>query len=131
MNMKKYLASLFSSAVLLPALVFAQTGPGPATQTGGATTPPSAQINSLQGVLNLVCLGFDYAFWFLIALAVVFGIIAAFKYLTGSGNPESVKSANSTLLYAAIAVAVALLARGIPLIVASFFTTSGGTLTSC
>lgn len=106
------------------------TGPGPATQPSGGTTPPSAGLTSVQSVLNYVCVAFDWAFWFLIALAVLFGIIAAFKYLTAGGNPENVKAGNNTLLYAAIAVAVALLARGIPLIVASFFA-ANGSLQSC
>lgn len=124
---------IYSFLVLLPLspiVVFAQGAPGPAQQTDGGTTPPSAQIYSLSTVLNFFCLVFDWAFWFLIALAVIFGVIAAFRYLTGSGSPESVKAANSTLLYAAIAVAVALLARGIPLIVGSFFGAGQG-LSSC
>jgi hypothetical protein len=109
--------------LLLPVLVFA-AGPQPASQ-GNNTAPPSAGILSVQGVLNFMCTLFDWAFYFLIALAVVFGIVAAFKYLTSSGEAEKVKSAGSTLLYAAIAVAVALLARGVPLIVGSFLGASG------
>jgi len=124
--------------ILLPAsaLAFAApggggSGPGAAQQPSGGTTPPSAGISSVQGILNYVCIGFDYAFWFLIALAVVFGVIAAFRYLTAAGEAEKVKKANSTLLYAAIAIAVALLARGIPLIVGSFFSADSSSLTSC
>jgi len=129
--MKKIYSFLITSPVLafLPQ-TGGGSGAGPAQQPNGAgTPPPSAGISSVQGVLNYICLAFDYAFWFLIALAVLFGIIAAFRYLNAGGNPESVKTANNTLLYAAIAVAVALLARAIPLIVGSFFGASG--LQSC
>jgi uncharacterized membrane protein len=105
------------------------TGAGPAQQPSGNTAPPSAGITSVQSVLNSLCVVFDYAFWFLIALAVVFGVVAAFRYLTSAGEPEKVKKATSTILYAAIAIGVALLARAIPLIVASFFGASS--LTSC
>ncbi len=104
-------------------------GPGPAYQTNPGATPPSAGIYTLQDVMNLICIAFDYAFWFLMALAVIFGIIAAFGYLTAAGEAEKVKKANDRLLYAAIAIAVALLARAIPSIVASFFTL--GALPSC
>jgi hypothetical protein len=126
---------IYSFLVTAPVLAFAYqgsggTGPGAAQQPTGGSTPPQAQISNVQSILNYVCIVFDYAFWFLIALALLFVIIAAFRYLTGSGSPESVKSANSTLLYAAIAIAVALLARGIPLIIGSFLNASGD-LTSC
>jgi len=90
---------------------------------------PQGQISSVQSVLNLVCVVFDWAFYFLVALAVIFIIVAAFKYLTAAGDPEKVKAAGSTLLYAAVAVGVALLARAVPLIVASFLGANG--LTTC
>ena len=113
---------------IMPALAFAQDGPRAAAQPKGLVIP-TAGITSLGMVLDDVCIVFDWAFYFLIALAVFFVVVAAFKYLTSAGNPETVKSANNTLLYAAIAVAVALLARGIPLIVASFF--GSADITSC
>ena len=106
----------------MPLLAGAQTDqPGPAKAPNGISPPSATGINSVQSVLNLVCTVFDWAFYFLIALAVLFAVIAAFRYLTAAGNPEQVKAANNTLLYAAIAVAVALLAKGIPLIIGSFF----------
>jgi hypothetical protein len=56
-------------------------------------------------------------------------MVAAFKYLTASGDPEKVKGAGNTLLYAAIAIGVALLARAVPLVVSSFLGATG--VTSC
>jgi hypothetical protein len=106
----------------LPLMAAAQA---PAQFTGG-TAPPQAKISSLQGVLNDVCTVFGWMFYFLIALAVVFIVIAGYRYLTASGDPEKVKSANRTIIYAAIAVGVALLATAIPLVVASFLGASGG-----
>ena len=120
---KKFGFSILTLTV--PALASAQAIPPP---QGGAVNPtpvPQAQIQSLQGILNTVCIVFDWAFYFLIALSVIFIIVAAFKYLTAAGNPEKVAAAGSTLLYAAIAVGVALLARAVPLIVASFLGASG------
>jgi Na+/glutamate symporter len=113
-------------ALGLPLLASAQQIPSPAP--GGAVNPspvPQGNITSLQGILNTVCIVFDWAFYFLIALAVLFIVVAAFRYLTAAGDPEKVKAAGSTLLYAAIAVAVALLARAIPLVVASFLGAQG------
>jgi hypothetical protein len=111
-----------------PVLAFAQStqsnGPAPAAFTTG-TPPPSVGINSVQSVLDLFCTVFGWMFYFLVALAVIFGAVAAFRFLTSSGESEKIKNARNTLLYAAIAVAVALLARAIPLIVADFLGANG------
>ncbi len=55
---------------------------------------------------------------FLIA-AVVFVLIAAFQYLTSGGDKEKVKKATNMLMYAAIAVVVAILAFSITRVVGS------------
>jgi hypothetical protein len=115
-------------SLTLPVMAMAQNIQGP-TAPVNPSAPPQGHISSLQGVLNTVCIVFDWAFYFLVALAVIFIIVAAFKYLTAAGEPEKVKSAGSTLLYAAVAVGVALLARAVPLIVASFLGANG--LTTC
>jgi hypothetical protein len=114
-------------ALVLPAFAFAQSLPNPTAPT--PTNVPQGQITSLQGVLQTLCTVFAWAFYFLIVLAVIFVIIAAFRYLTAAGDPEKVKTAGSTLLYAAIAIGVALLARAVPLVVGSFLGASG--VTSC
>lgn len=114
-------------ALVLPALAMAQTLPNPTAPTPVAV--PQGQVTSLQGVLQLMCTVFAWAFYFLIVIAVIFVIVAAFKYLTAAGNPEKVKSAGATLLYAAIAIGVALLARAVPLVVGSFLGASG--VSSC
>lgn len=111
------------ASLTLPFLASAQTIPNPVQPT--QSNVPQTQITSLQGVLNTVCVVFSWMFYFLVALAVIFIVIAAFKYLTAGGDAEKVKGAGSTLLYAAIAVGVALLARAIPLVVASFLGAQG------
>jgi hypothetical protein len=113
---------------VLPALAFAQTTivpPGPAT----GTSVPQANITSLQSILNDLCVVFAWMFYFLIVVAVIFVIVAAFKYLMAGGDPEKVKAAGATLLYAAVAIGVALLAKAIPLVIGSFLGASG--VTSC
>ncbi len=105
-SMKK-LISGFSGvlAAALPVLALAQS-------------QPPQTLTSAQAVQQFICTTvIGWMFTFLIILAIVFILIAAYKYLTAAGDPEKVKSASHTLIYAAIAVAVALLARGIPLII--------------
>ena len=72
-----------------------------------------AQPESVGGVITLLnnALGI---------LQVVFYIVAAIKYLTAQGDPEKVGEARQMVIYAVIAIAVALLALVIDNIVASF-----------
>ena len=58
-----------------------------------------------------------YIFYGVMALAVMFIIIAAFYFLTAAGSPEKVATARQMLIYAIIGIAVALLAYAIPYIV--------------
>ena len=130
--MKKIInfAKEFSPAILalvLPTFAFAQYLP-PA-QPPVPTNVPQGNIQSINGVLQSLCTVFAYMFYFLIVLAVIFVLIAAFRYLTASGDPEKVKGAGNMLIYTAVAIGVALLARAIPLVVASFLGANG--VTSC
>lgn len=116
---------------VIPAFAFAQATvplPGPTGGAGGSV--PQSNITSLQSILNDICVIFAWAFWFLIVLAILFVVIAAFRYLLSGGNPEKTKSAGAMLLYAAVAIGVALLAKAVPLIIGNFLGASG-TLNSC
>ena len=130
--MKKVIsfAKEFSPSILalaLPVLAFAQNLPEPIAPSG--VNVPQGNITSLQSVLQLLCTVFAWAFYFLIVLAVIFVIFAGFKYLTAAGDPEKVKGAGTMLIYTAVAIGVALLARAIPLVIGSFLGASG--VSSC
>jgi hypothetical protein len=105
-----------TSTFLLPATAFA------------AITAP---ITSVQGIINLMCKVFDYMFYGLIALSIIIVVIAGFNYVTAGGDSEKVSKANKMILYAAIGIAIALVARGIPLIVANFLGASASGVSSC
>ncbi len=95
-----------------------------------AQTLPPAPFTTLGTFKTFICtVVVGWLFTFLIVLTVVFVLIAAYRYLTASGDPEKVKGAGSMLIYAAIAIVVALFARGLPLIIGSLFT--GGTGVTC
>jgi len=67
-------------------------------------------LNTLYGIT-------DWVFVALIALAGIFVVLGAFNIVTSSGSPEKVTSGRNYVLYAAIGLAVAFLARAIPAIV--------------
>ncbi len=77
-------------------------------------------IYQITGSAGLLCTVINWIFWLLIVFTIIFVLYAAFQYLTAAGNPEKVSAAGSTLIYAAVAVVVALIAKGLPLIVSSF-----------
>lgn len=55
----------------------------------------------------------DTLLYFVGALSIIFIIWSGFKYITSGGNPETVKSAKNTLLYAVIGLAVSVLSFSI------------------
>lgn len=95
---------LFSLAV--PA--FAQTRgqiPGPIVAQAGPTT-----IAGWVGILITVVQWF-YTIVFIVA--VFFILLAAYNFITSSGDPKKTETAKNQLKYAAIGIAVALLSYGI------------------
>lgn len=67
--------------------------------------------------LDIINRVIDWFFTLLLVLAVVFILWAAFKYLTAGGDEEKVGSAHKILLWAVVAIAVALLSQGLVFIV--------------
>lgn len=87
----------------------------------GATPAPiptyQAPIPNLgRGVQLFTDIGWyvSFLFW---ALTIIFIFYAAFLYLTAGGAEDKVKKANKQLIYAVIAIVVALFAYGLPLFV--------------
>jgi membrane glycosyltransferase len=96
----------FSALAQLPTPVSPPTTQGPITTTGGI-------INLFGQILTWVA----YIFWI---AAAGFVFYAGFLYLTAAGDPEKVKKAGSQLLYAVIAIAIGIMAYGLPVLVQSF-----------
>jgi hypothetical protein len=77
-----------------------------------------AQYGLLCGVLRWI-----YAA--AIIVGVIYILIAAYKYITAGGEAEKVSGAHKALTYAAIGIAVAILAYGVPVIIFNFVTAGG------
>lgn len=105
-NFKKIVAGLIAG---LPLIALAQTD---LSGDVGGITAPTIQT----GTLNVQTIISNITSWvsgLLIAVAVLFVIYAAYLYLTSAGDAEKVKSASNYILYAVIAVVVALASRGL------------------
>ena len=83
--------------------------------------PASGTPDDPQDIIDLINKASGWFFAFIMALAVIMLLYAAFLYLTAAGSEERVARAKTTITYAVIGIAVALLAGGIPRIVQSFF----------
>jgi hypothetical protein len=103
--MKKLSITLISS--LMPLMAFAQ----PAV--------PSTGISTYAGVVGVINTIGNWMFGLLLALAVIFLLYAAFLYLTAAGDSSKTDKAKDIIIYAIVAIVVAVLAKGIIMVAQS------------
>ena len=89
-------------------------------QVTGIGTVPDVGPTTVGGFVNLLgtILQIFYTIFFIIA--AVFIILAAFSYLTAGGDDEKVKSAKQKLIYAIVAIVVALIATSVNVVISNF-----------
>ena len=112
------------TATALPLLGFAIT-PG---AVPGATDfeIEGVTVESPDKLLDILGEAVRYVYYAFFVVAVLFIILAAYGYLTKSGEPEEIKKIHQKLLYAVIAIVVALLAVGAEAIIGEFLGGKGG-----
>jgi|SRR3989338_6991573 len=76
-----------------------------------------AQVQSR--LINAACKIADFLFTMALIVGIGAALWAAFQYMTAGGDATKVSGAHKTLTYAAIGIAVAILAGSVPGIVAS------------
>ena len=116
--MKKFLGitvlAFLVAAVVLPLGVSSAVLEPPPSGKGlpVETEVPGTGL-ALLGRIDLIT---NWVFAVFIAIAVIFIVLAAFQFITGGGKPEEVSLARQKLIYAVIGIAIALLARSLPLV---------------
>lgn len=115
--------SIMTGIVALGAALF--------TKSASGATLPTNIIQNSSDVTNLFCGALLWMFWGLIILSIAMFLVGGYTYATSSGDPEKVGKATKTLIYAAIGLTVALIAKGIPLIVGNIFGISASDLSAC
>ena len=119
--MKKFLTSRFAVLSGIVAAVF---------PTLASAQPTWAPIwTTAADFFYLGCTIIDVLFGVLVFLTIFFVALAAYKYLTSGGEPDKVKDASAQILYAAVAIVVALVAKGFPTIVGSLVSSPTLTIT--
>ncbi len=106
--MKNFFATL--ALTLLPLTTLA-AGPTP--------LPTDPVPNGAYGALAAIRSIANWMFSILLVLSVIFILYAAFIYLTSAGDTEKAGKAHQILIYAAIAIIVAILSQGIVYAVSS------------
>lgn len=85
------------------------------------TVPPvTLTYSSVVTLINTVA---NWIFGILLAVSIIFILFAAYDYL--SGDEAKIENAKKRLLSAAIAIGIALLAKGVGTLVASFLGSAG------
>ena len=99
MKIKTFLAlSGIISMGLLPLVGLAQTSP--------VEVPTIGPLDALKNIRN-------WLFTFLLIVAVIFFILAAYDFVTAGGNTEKVESARQKVIYGVIGLIVAIMAYGL------------------
>ena len=98
-----------------------------------SSIPQAPSLLNEQGQLgpNFFCPIINVMFWVLIFMSVIMVFWAAFNYLMAGDDTERVHKATKTLTYAAVAVVVALLAKGFPFLIGSIFSSDYSGSLSC
>lgn len=79
-----------------------------------STASIPSPITTPQGILNLMCLFAVYFFYAVIIITTIMVVYASFLYVTAGDDTEKTTKARRTLTYAAVGIAVSLLAVGFP-----------------
>lgn len=72
-------------------------------------------VNVLKNILN-----FMYTIFFI--LSIIFVLLAAYNYLFAKDDPEKIKSATKSIMWAAVAIIIALVSVGANAIIKNFIT---------
>jgi len=104
-------ASLFGFLLLDKIVFAAYSAQSGADQlcTDASTCPIQSPSDIFTKILKPV-VQWTYTIFF--AVAVIFILIAAFSFLTAKGNPEKINSARSQIMWACVAIAIALISVG-------------------
>lgn len=88
--------------------------PGTICQQDNATPDCPRKNWGMYCVMNTLTSVVDWIFVILVALAAILIIFGAFMILTSGGSPEKVTSGRNYILYAAVGLLVAFLAKAVP-----------------
>lgn len=126
--MKKIFAVLLMMVLLAPMVASAQNIPTECrvrvasfdigdihcTGPGGCIYASSTEPCAFCCTMGLIMWVTNLLFFVIMILVVIIVLYAAYLFLTSGGDPKKVETARNLLIYAAIGIAIAFLARAVP-----------------
>jgi len=101
-------------------LVFVMLGGSGLVLAAGETPPTSffggeipTGVTSGEAFLNLIDNIIDWIFVIVLLGGVVFIVLAGWQFISGGGDPQTLSQARNKLLWGAVGIMVAVLARGL------------------
>lgn len=82
--------------------------------------PKSCPIKTPDDIFNILANVLKYTYTIFFIIAVIFILIAAFSFLTAKGDPTAIVGARSQIVWAVVAIIIALLSVGAAQIINSF-----------
>jgi len=79
-------------------------------------------IRSPDDIFRILAKITQYVYTIFFIVAVIYILMAAFSFLNAQGSPEKIQKARNALLWALVAIAVALISGGIAQIIKNFLT---------
>ena len=101
-------------AVSLLTLLLAVTIAGQASAIASPERTIPTGITTAAGFIGAIRVLTDWLFVILVVVAVIFIVLAGLQFITGGGDPAAVSMARTKLIWAAVGIGIALLARGLP-----------------
>lgn len=101
---------LLASTLSMPSIAYGQSAKDSACK-GVALTGGSCDGKSSEKVTTVVKTVINILSWVIGVTAVIMVMIGGFKYITSTGDSNSVNSAKNTILYALVGLVIAVLAQ--------------------
>lgn len=107
--MKKFTLALLAFVMVFSFAGVAVVG-AQVFDSGGQEVPDLSEVQlfTLFGTIA------NWVFTILVVLSVFMILMAAFQFVTGGDNPEEISKARQKIIWAAVGIVIALLARAIP-----------------
>jgi len=119
--MKKIFFILVAAALIIPLASSAQgIKKGEIPDAGALGINPGSPVESVSGAVNILSAVVRWVYTIFFILTILFVLMAAYKYLTKADDAEKLKEARQQIVYAAVAVIIALLAVGFQAIIKNF-----------
>lgn len=91
-----------------------------------AAIPFIAEASAATDVVTIFCRIFQYIYTIAIVVGIIYAVVAGYKYMSSGGDASKVSEAHKTLTWAAIGIAVALIAGGFPTLIGTIVGQSPG-----